>query len=252
MEAGFLPLAHEVFKPLLADPRELQYALRDVVPVGHRNLGEAAIGDYLGIYRWALPGDAYLQLSIGGGVFGRFDLYGTSNALQVVDFYGNLPFDLRLQRWSFRFMPFHTSSHLGDDYIKATGIVPQKHGWDNLRWLISYDALSWLRFYGGYNYVVRTLPGADRHAAQGGVEMYFPWWGNEHARFYWANDMQTWERVHWNPMFTSQAGVKFVRNSHEHRGISLFTEYMSGRQPQGQFYLNRESRWNFGIKFDLT
>src|SRR5882672_3311170 len=73
-DAGFLPPAHELFEPLQADPRELQYALRTVVPTSRHSLGEAAMGDYLGIYRWTMPWeDAYFQISVGGGVFGRFD-----------------------------------------------------------------------------------------------------------------------------------------------------------------------------------
>ncbi len=121
-DSGFLPPAHELFEPLQADPRELQYALRAVVPVSDHSLGEAAMGDYLGVYRWTLPGKvSYFQISIGGGVFGRFDLAEESNSLLVSDFYGNLPFDLRRDKWSFRFMAFHNSSHLRDDYLAARG-----------------------------------------------------------------------------------------------------------------------------------
>src|SRR4029077_10554992 len=115
------------------------------------------MGDYLGLYRWALPWEAaYLQISIGGGTFGRFDLAGTSNSMESVDFFANIPIDLRFGKWSVRLMPYHTSSHLGDDFLKDTGQTTTKHSWDNMRSLLSYDLCSHLRLYGGYTYAFQT------------------------------------------------------------------------------------------------
>src|SRR5271165_6427371 len=50
--AGLFANAKEVFRPLLADPRELQLALRMTTPVSRTNLGDIAVGDYFGLYRW--------------------------------------------------------------------------------------------------------------------------------------------------------------------------------------------------------
>jgi hypothetical protein len=251
--AEVLPPAHELFQPLRADPRELQYALRAATPLSHRPLGEAALGDYLGLYRWDLGNGKAFQVSVGGGAFGRFDLSSKTNDLESVDYYGNLPFDFRAGRWSLRFMPYHTSSHLGDDYLKRTGIVTEKHAWDNLKWLVSYAPHSSLRLYGGYDYVFRTLPGGiGRHAVQGGFEVQSRWLDGGHLQYYWANDLQSWERVQWNPMFNSQAGCTFVAQPGSPRAVSLFMEYSTGKQPHGQFYLQQESRWTLGLKFQLS
>ena len=54
--AGLFANPNEVFRPLLADPRELQMSLRLTTPVGHKNLGDIAVGDYFGLYRWCFPG----------------------------------------------------------------------------------------------------------------------------------------------------------------------------------------------------
>jgi hypothetical protein len=251
---GFLPAAHELFRPLLADPRELQYALRYSVPVSQKAVGKAAMGDYLGIYRWKLPWEAaYLQFSIGGGVFGRFDLAGTSNNFESVDFYANVPFDLRFGKWSVRLMPYHTSSHLGDDLLKDTGQTTTKHSWDNMRSLLSYDLNSWSRLYGGYTYAFQTHPGGlGRQSWQAGLETYSGWWCQQHAQTYWANDFQSWQRIQWNPIFNSQLGIKWVRTPQNNRGISTFIEFSAGHQPEGQFYLQRETVWTLGLKFDLS
>jgi hypothetical protein len=252
-DTGYFPESHELFQPLLADPRELQYALRLIVPVSHNLLGEAAIGDYLGIYRWSLGGGGRAQVSMGGGVFGRFKLATSANEMQVADFYANLPFDWRIGSFSGRFMMYHTSSHLGDDYLAEHGGTTSKHSWDNLRWLASYDTHPYLRLYAGYNYIFRELPGhLGRNALQGGFEMYAPRGKKGHARAYWANDFQSWERSNWNPMFSSQLGVKITRDSQSRRGTAFFLEFMTGRQPHGQFFLEEETRWGLGIKFDLS
>jgi hypothetical protein len=34
--------------------------------------------------------------------------------------------------------------------------------------------------------------------------------------------------------------------------MALFMEFMTGRQPHGQFFMEEETRWNLGIKFDLS
>jgi hypothetical protein len=251
-DAGYLPPSHGLFKPLLADPRELQYAVRAIWPVGHRSMGEAAIGDYLGVYRWNLPNDAAFQISAGGGVFGRFDLSSQSNSLQVADYYANLPFDYQRGPLGLRFMIYHTSSHLGDDYLKAHGGEAEKHTWDNLKWLASYDLSQRWRGYGGYTYVFRTLPSGGRNALQAGFEGNSKLFLDDHAQLYWANDFQSWERVGWNPMFASQAGVKFLRDPATPRWISVFLEFLTGRQPHGQFYLESETRWSLGVRFELS
>ncbi len=251
--AEWLPSAHDVFQPLQADPRELQYALRAVLPVGHRTVGEAAMGDYLGLYRWDLGEEKSFQLSAGGGVFGRFDLSQKTNDLQTTDFYGNLPFDFRAGDWSTRFMIYHTSAHLGDDYLKRAGRVTEKHAWDNIKWLLSYDVAPRLRLYSGYTYVFRTLPGGiGRHAIQGGFELKTKWMAQDHLQYYWANDFQAWERARWNPMVNSQIGFTMAKKAGDSRAVSIFIEYEAGRSPQGQFYLQKEARWNLGIQFHLT
>lgn len=251
--AEFLPPAHEVFKPLRADPRELQYSLRLTTPVSKRLLGEAAMGDYLGFYRWTLGGDRVLQLNAGGGAFGRFDISGTSNDMQVVDFYGNVPLDFRSGIWSSRFMLYHTSSHLGDDFLKTHGGVTDKHSWDNLRWLVSVEPQSSWRMYAGYTYVFRTLPtGIKRSALQSGIEWQSAWHAHDHLQYYWASDIQWWQRSAWNPMLTSQLGITVAENRQNPRAISIFLEFATGRQPQGQFYLKQETKWSLGVSFRLS
>jgi len=63
------PEAHELFAPLLADPRELQFGPRYEMPVSQVPQAEADIGDYMGLYRWCLgPQGERGRLQITAGV----------------------------------------------------------------------------------------------------------------------------------------------------------------------------------------
>jgi Protein of unknown function (DUF1207) len=106
------PAAHELFPPLQADPAEPHFGLQFGFPVSHTGIARIDVGDYLGIYRWALGDVGALQLNIGGAINTRFDAT-TSHNLQIIDFYGNVPLDLRIGWFSLRSMFYHDSSHLG-------------------------------------------------------------------------------------------------------------------------------------------
>lgn len=248
----FFPRSHEMFAPLLADPRQVQLALRLVLPVSRKSLGEVAIGHEWGLYQVALPWpDAFLQVSAGGGIFARFDLVADTKDLQVNDFYATLPVDIRVRKWSTRILPYHISSHLGDDYVKNTGILPEKHSVDNVKWLVSYDVSEFWRLYGGYNYIIRTLHvDLGRSAFQTGIEWKSRWWA-QHTQLYWATDFESWQRIAWNPLFNSQLGIRLRQDPQDRQGLAVFIEYAAGHQPHGQFFQSQETHWVFGLRFEL-
>jgi hypothetical protein len=172
--------------------------------------------------------------------------------MQSVDWYANVPLDWRHGQWSGRFMLYHTSAHLGDDYLKTHGGVVTKHSWDNLRWLFAYEPWQILRLYAGYTYVFRALPeDIGRNALQGGFETKTHWIKGGHVQLYWANDFQSWQRDDWNPMFTSQVGLRLSQDPQVGKIFSVFVDFETGEQPQGQFYLQKETRWNSGVRFEL-
>jgi hypothetical protein len=252
-DAGLFANAKEVFQPLLADPRELQLGLRLVTPVSGTNQGEIQAGEYFGLYRWVLPWeDSYLQWSAGGGVFSRFNMVTEQKDNEVLDYSANMPLDIRVGKWSARVMPYHISSHLGDDYIKRTGILPQKTAYDTLKNLLAYDPWQSLRVYGGFSYIIRNLGFAPgRMAVQGGTEWSSRWWGGGHAQMYWANDVQSWERTAWNPTVNTQLGVRIARRPDDKQKLDLYTEYGAGHMAYGQFYQREESHWDLGIRFEI-
>ncbi len=251
--AGLFANAHDVFPPLRADPREIQFVVRFVSPVRHTPQGEVSAGNYFGLYRWTLPWAAsYLQWSAGGGDAARFDLVSITKDLQVNDFNASMPIDLRIGPWSTRLLPYHVSSHLGDDYIKRTGIVRDKYSFDSFKWFVAYDAPHHLRLYEGYHYIIRN-ESADRghHAFQAGAEWQSGWWGSGHAQTYWATDIQSWERVAWNISVNSQLGIRVAHQPEERQSLDPFIEFSSGPRTAGQFYDHKETRWVLGLRFEL-
>ncbi|MBL0350938.1 MAG: DUF1207 domain-containing protein [Elusimicrobia bacterium] len=249
---GNAPPPDGLFAPLRADPRELHFALRAAFPHQRVTAAEVAIGHYYGIYRWALPGGAgAVQANVGGGIFPRFN-FSHDTDLQVIDFYGNIPVDVRAGRWSGRFMVYHVSSHLGDDYIRATGHASVRNSWNTLRSILSFDADPRLRLYGGHSYHLLVRPAALKgQAFQAGVEIYSPVFANGRAQAYWANDAQWWQRTHWRTMYNAQVGIKLGRDRGQGRGISYFLEFTTGPEHYGQFFDRSETRGTVGAKFDF-
>lgn len=252
LQLGAAPKSDGLFAPLLADPRELQFTLRVAFPEQAMTTAEVAIGHYYGIYRWAIPnGLGYTQVNIGGGIFPRFN-FPNNRDLQVIDFYGNIPFDIRVDKWSGRFMFYHVSSHLGDDYIRVNNQIAEKNSWNSIRSIVSYDAAPSLRLYGGHTLNLLVHPSDQKHQAfQSGFELRSNVFDKSRAQAYWANDFQWWERTNWKTMFNSQLGIKSGPEAKYGRGISYFLEFTKGPEYYGQFFTHNETRLGVGAKFDI-
>lgn len=246
------PPAHELFAPVLADATDPHFGFSVGAAVRQRGIARVDLGDYLGICRLALPGDfGAVQLNLGGAIFTRFD--ATSHNIQVIDYYGNVPLDIRAGKASARLMFYHDSSHLGDDYLKERNIQTTSHSWEALRAIAAFNPVDPLRLYGGYTKAVHTKPvWAGYRAVQGGAEIYFNTSKSSHWQPYWANDVQAWERTAWNPTWTSQLGLKTAADYSKGRGISYFVQFMRGPRLEGQFYTQTETVWSAGLKFALS
>jgi hypothetical protein len=247
------PPAHELFAPLQADPTELRFAFHGGAPVHKRAIARVDVGDYLGLYRWAFPsGLGAAQLNIGGAIFTRFEAT-SQHSLQVIDYYGNVPLDVRLGPVSGRFLFYHDSSHLGDDYLRERNIQSGDNAWEALRGILSIQPVEALRLYGGYQQSIHNSPNwRGKESFQGGVEIYFITPDHVFLHPYWANDVQTWHRSGWKPTWTSQLGVKTGSATSRGRGISYFLQCQTGPRSEGQFFTQEETVWSVGLKFQLS
>lgn len=245
----FLPPA-KVFSPLYADLTYPAFTIRYTLPVGAKNLAEINIGDELGILRFDFK-ESFLQFAVTGGVAARFDISQITNDLQIADYTVAFPVDYVRGRWVLRFMYWHTSSHIGDDYIKSNNIAPsalEKNVTDDLRLISSFDLFDWFRVYQGYCYSFNTIPDSDKPSGfDYGFEIT-PYSSSEKKQLFIAFHFRSLQRLGWQPSFNSRAGIRFEG---EKSAVNLFIQFFAGHLTYLGFATRKETSWSAGFNFEL-
>lgn len=234
----------KLFSPFAADITQPAFGVRLTGVVGAGRLAEINMGDEFGVARWNF-GANKMQFGVVGGVGARFDIARITNDFQVADFSVAFPVDYVTDNWGLRAMYWHTSSHVGDDYIISHGTLPtelEKHVTDDIRLIGDYRPVAGLRLYGGMYYAFNIIPHtSDRWHTQCGVE------GEKrvenHAWFAAAN-LAAHAKYKWQPSFTSRAGWKYYGQKSD---ASLFAEFFSGHLPYLSFSDQTETHWSFGF-----
>jgi hypothetical protein len=244
------PSAKQYYYPLMADPIELGYSGRYLFDVGDGRYGEVTVGDYLGVVGWQLPYDWIIQANLAGGVIARFNLNTELNALQVTDFTAGIPLDFNHGNQTIRVGMWHTSSHLGDDFLRTNNVMIEKRSDDMLKLIYSLSANEWLRVYGGGSYAFHVINIDGRGVFQAGVELYGPFTDDHRWQLFLAQDLQTLQRVGWNPQYTIRSGVR-ITDSKRFAAARLFLEYFTGHYYFLQLYEQKESRWGLGLALEL-
>ncbi|MFH1619466.1 MAG: DUF1207 domain-containing protein [bacterium] len=207
VHAEWFPQKKRVFTPFLADPTQPAYIVRLTGRNGKRRRADVNMGDEFGIISRPVGENGKLQLGLLGGVEARFDISRMTNDLEIADYSVALPLDYLSEDWSFRTMCWHTSSHLGDDYIKrAAGATElRKNVRDEIRAYASWRRMPWLRIYSGLAYAFNVLPGhAGRKKFQAGIEVKSGISGNR--EIFAASDLRALERSDWRPAFLTRVG----------------------------------------------
>ncbi|MBI3548758.1 MAG: DUF1207 domain-containing protein [Elusimicrobia bacterium] len=244
------PSAHDYFESLLADPTELGYGGTYLIPVNGDKHGEVNLGDYVGLLRWRVR-DVGVQWNLGGGANARFNLSTPQNQMEVVDFTAASPLDFHWRKaHTIRTGLWHTSSHLGDDYIKRTRATVDKRSMDIWKTLYSFEPDQHIRVYGGGAFAFNTIGIHGRTSLQTGAELLSPYYGGHHAQVYLAQDLQSWERVGWNPSYTIRLGLRWS-DKKRIAAAQTYVEYFTGRRLSLQFHEQRESLWGIGLNFEI-
>ena len=74
-----------------------------------------------------------------GGIFTRFELFSESFNFVHADFTGALFADIRYKRFFFETSVYHTSSHIGDDYIRYRHGAVKNTGFEAVKHLSTYS-----------------------------------------------------------------------------------------------------------------
>ncbi len=249
-----------LFEPLHADPRwpHFSAAYRSGTAGPDTGRGIAAnFGETFALYRDAAPFDGQWELGLQGGVFSLFDYGSASGSQDLV----NADYAIALMT-SYRKGPvsgflrfFHQSSHLGDEYILNSTSPVNRVGlaYDGIDLKLSYDALDWLRVYGGAGMLLNVAPpGLKKGTSQFGIELTCPqtfFWGTVRPVAY--ADFQANARSDWSIGSSIMAGFQFEHVEIMDRNIQILFEYYGGPSPNGDFYTRHTEWFGIGVHFYL-
>lgn len=240
----------ELFKPLMADPRQPQFSIKY-----HRydaeqdfNAASVSFGDYFGFASGLFGEYGVSQIGLQGAVFAVFNLDAPSFDLVNADYWIGIPVSVRRGPFSYLARIYHQSSHLGDEFLLGNPDVPRINlSYEDLEVLTSYEYKRW-RFYGGGGVIINSEPNLDPLHLQAGVEYRQPspfsnW------QMVGAADLQATQDQDWHGNASFQFGTAY--DGRANREIRFMLEHYRGFSPNGQFYNDRLRYTGLGIYFDL-
>ncbi|MGH0030957.1 MAG: DUF1207 domain-containing protein, partial [Myxococcota bacterium] len=241
---------HELFDPLLADPREphfsavYQWYLDDdeLTHVGSANFGEsfALLGGPLG-------GDARWELGLMGGVFSVFDLDAASSDLVNTDFWVGPTLSFERGRASARLRLFHQSSHLGDEFLLRNRPDRVNLSYEGVDLVGSFQVHPALRVYAGGGVLVHTEPDLDPLSIQAGAELRSPIaFLDDLVRPVAAFDYQSTEENDWREELSTVAGFEIANPEVSDLRLMLLASWFKGNSPNGQFWERRIDLFGLG------
>lgn len=247
------PNSEQVFRQLAADPRHIALGASYYRQAG-RDTSDAAIGHSWGLAHWESHGGFWqYQTNVEAMAYSRFIVGGSVNQFETVDFFANLPLAVRHGIYAARFMPFHESSHLGDDFIRRTGQTGFRYSIDGMQLHLSAEPFEWLRAYAGVKYLLHTVPSPARKTAQYGFELTSPALARNSrfpTRLFLAQDVQHPEYNSYNINSNTEAGL-IIGFRGVHRVMRVYGGYYTGHSPYGQFFQQKEHYLDIGLSFHL-
>jgi len=251
----FMP-GREYLPLLAADPRQptiaakLLYAFDSPTQFGSILEGEPVLGASLPFYVLAGSGlDDALVLGFEGAVFARFNMETREKQLIASDWVFAVPLVLyRGSNWV-RLRYYHTSGHLGDEYILAFDVDRTEYARDIAELMGWWQVLPSLALYGGGGWAFRVDPPDDgeftvRLGAQ--AEAHF----DRGLRPYGAVDAYFDQDNDWKPSLNIQIGVATRALSYG-RNLRIAAELFTGPTRVGQFHDQETTFVTLGVYIDL-
>ncbi|MGM0440319.1 MAG: DUF1207 domain-containing protein [Chlamydiota bacterium] len=249
LQGTWLPQSSVLFRPLVANPRKVtnSVAWRWNDDVLGKNIFAMSLGGLIPFYRWEdvrigkFSGD--LQLSLEPGVWGVFDLDKHSFPLINADYFVGAVAEYAVNSWSYRARFYHTSCHLGDEYIlEVNPSVDRKNvSFEAIDFYASYNLMEALRFYGGVGYIVHSDNDYHIHPLylEYGTEVRLFGYQSHYLKLdfqpFLAIHLRNDEDHHWNLDATYALGYEFSKLSEVGRKMRLYLEYHDGYSKEGQF-----------------
>lgn len=210
---------------------------------------ETAIGAQFGLFRFGPQSRPFegIQLDTFAAVFTRFN---ANRLLVTSDFRVGLPLTYSKGPWQTKFGYEHTSTHLGDEYIQATGRVQVPHVRDEFVAGLAYRFMEIFRVYGqaGYSFITSDIVGEDRDRYNLGIEWMRDCPTDWRGRPFAAVDLDLRSDQDYTGNLTVQVGW-YWRTPFRRSGRILL-EYYTGKSPYGQFFQDNEDWIGIGGAYD--
>jgi hypothetical protein len=241
----------DLFRPILADPKEPRFYLSYRLFKFGSDQTHAAVGGYgefFGLYRHAdTDGGFSWQANFGGGIHAQFSLHAPSLDLVNADYTLGFPFSFRKGRSSYRLAIYHQSSHLGDEYLLHNNVERVELSYEAVQAIASHEWQTWRVYYGG-EYIMHQGPTSIKPAAlQGGIEYY----GTDaivgRGKLVGGWDLKSDQTHDWSLNSSVKAGIQFDSSTNDGRYIRVLAEGYKGFTPYGQFYTDRSTYVGIGV-----
>jgi hypothetical protein len=192
-----------------------------------------------------------LQIGIGATVYGDFLRKPDVLDVVTVDFFVDLPVDVKLtDRLVLRTGWGHYSAHLADDGIEALGIHSINYAKDYVPLVGALNVPQIGGFvYGGFRFDYYSIPAKDQHwVLQLGGEFGNFRLGDDLA-FYGAVDIKSRQEVSWATTRSFQMGARtLVFGTH---AVRFVYTYRTGAEERGQFYTQQATVNLLGVFLDF-
>lgn len=245
----WLPEDPMLFKPLIADPREVDYSVgwrfNDKALV--KDVIDVSFGDIITFYRWCDvgPWHGQLDISLEGGLWAVFDPLTESAPLMNADYYVGIPVTYAFGPWAFRIRGYHISSHIGDEFLINHPHFKRKNpSAEYLDFYVSNYINDDIRLYGGVGVVAQmdeSFP-IGRFYAACGVELHLSQLGFLDVKdqvygrpFYGMHfHFQTQHKKHLDQTYV--LGYEIGKLCGLQRILRAYLEYHDGYSWEGQFF----------------
>lgn len=243
----FFP-SNDVFRPLLADPKERQFFMSMLsveTPTDSYTAWSVGFGESLGLVRW--DGQTFqAQLGFLAGVFSQFDWSTPSKDLINTDFTFGIAATHRWKGLTGRLQYYHQSSHLGDELLLNNPIPRLNYSYEALEEVLALENRN-IRIYGSAEYLMSRDPTyLKRWNFHSGAELRG---GDSPAFFRPVGGLDVlWKKQHPDGFnISAKAGLEMGKFAMRDRHLRLLLEFYDGYSPYGQFFDIKIRYWGLGI-----
>ena len=246
----------DFYRPYAADQHRTGFGIQKLHVIDGKiaNTGSSRYalkaGGYFGVVRIQPSDDADvgLQLNIGGGLDGQFDLDNFEDNIGWNGHYGMILTAAPVKSLAFKLGLIHISGHVGDEFVQRTG--RGRIGYTRMElasgvsWAIDRNWRTYAEYGWGYelNNIQLQRPGR----VQFGLEYEYLLWRNMGC--YAAANFSAMQERAWSFDKTLQLGL--VSHSGQ-RTWRFGFEISKGRPTMSEFFQDTETYTSFGLWLDL-